>query len=80
VLALVADIANFYKKKVTHLVKTQFTQNLINTLQRFMHIKENELMIKYAVHVNLIYRGGRKKNLNFILDHSTIVRKKKGPQ
>lgn len=51
VLALVADIANFYKKKVTNLVKTQFTQDLINTLQRFIYIKDNELMIKYAVHV-----------------------------
>lgn len=62
VLALVADIANFYKKKVTSLVKTQFTQDLINTLQRFIYIKDNELMIKYAVHVQ-----------NFILSFLKVI-------
>lgn len=50
-LALIADIANFYKDRVTKFVKTQFTQNLINSLQKFIHVKENEEMIKYAVHV-----------------------------
>ena len=54
-LALIADMANFYKNDVTSLVKTQFTQQLILDLNKFLNNKENEQIIKYAVQVIFIY-------------------------
>jgi len=50
-LALITDVGHFFGEKVRNLVKTEFTITLINILNKFSRIEENQKIISYAQNV-----------------------------
>ena len=48
---LIADLANFYGKKIASLLLNDFTQSLIQSLSKFAYIQENNDAKEYAISV-----------------------------
>ena len=50
-LALIGDVGNFFGSVVKDLIKTDFTNGLMQVLQKFSKFEQNQKMLTYAQNV-----------------------------